>query len=54
MEYEQIQNRRKSILALLKVHSILTVEEVCKQLKITDSTARRDIKWLEEQHMIRR
>ena len=54
MEYEQIQNRRKSILSLLKTNSILTVEDVCSQLKITDSTARRDIKWLEERHLIRR
>lgn len=54
MEYEQIQNRRKSILSLLKTKSILTVEDVCSQLKITDSTARRDIKWLEERHLIRR
>ncbi len=54
MEYEQIQNRRKSILELLKTQNLLTVEEVCRQLNLADSTARRDIKWLEEQNMIRR
>ncbi|MDO4343533.1 MAG: DeoR/GlpR family DNA-binding transcription regulator [Eubacteriales bacterium] len=54
MEFEQIQNRRKSILSLLQLHSVLTVEEICDQLKITDSTARRDIKWLESQNMIYR
>ena len=54
MEYGQIQERRRSILSLLKVHSVLTVEEICEQLKLTDSTARRDIKWLEEQNLIRR
>ncbi len=54
MEYSEIQNRRQSILALVQSSNILTIEDICQRLRLTDSTARRDIKWLESQNLIRR
>ncbi|MEA4895575.1 MAG: DeoR/GlpR family DNA-binding transcription regulator [Oscillospiraceae bacterium] len=54
MEYEQIQLRRQSVLQLIKSKNVTTIEEIITQLNLSDSTVRRDIKWLEEKKEISR
>ena len=52
--YHLVEARRQRLAELLREHAYLPVSELCRRLKISESTARRDLAVLAKAHKIRR